>query len=95
MTINKASVAQRKLFFALCKDVGLTGDQAKDKAKKKFKLKSFKDIESKQISQLIDKLQERSEKPKEKHNHSFELEAKSNKHSFYSCECGTIVIEPR
>ncbi len=90
----KASTAQTKLFFALCKEVGMTSDEAKKRAKKKFKLKSFADIESKQISQLIDKLQEKTEK-EDKHNHDFEIEAKSDKHRFFSCECGTLVIEPR
>ena len=93
-----ASEAQRKLFFALAKEAGFEADAIKERAKKKFGLESFSEISSKQISELIETLQEKTgvkAKPKEKHNHNFELEAKSDKHNFYSCKCGTIVIEPR
>jgi len=96
--MTEASLSQRKLFFALSKEAGFEPEQIKERAKKKFKLESFKDISSVQISELIETLQEKTgvkAKPKEKHTHNFELEAKSKKHNFFSCKCGTIVIEPR
>jgi len=91
-TMTNASIAQRKLFFALCKEAGLESEDAKTRVKKKLELESFKDISSKQISELIEKLQT---KTKEKHDHDFKLEAKSDKYRFFSCTCGTVIVEPR
>lgn len=94
--MKEASQAQIKLFFALVDERGFDKEEIKERAKKKFGLESFTKISSSQISELIEALQGKKEtKPKEKHTHNFELEAKSDKHSFYSCKCGTLVIEPR
>ena len=94
--MKEASQAQIKLFFALVDERGFEKEEIKERAKKKFSLESFSKISSQQISELIEKLQGNKEpKPKEKHSHDFELEAKSDKHNFYSCKCGTLVTEPR
>ena len=94
--MTEASQAQVKLFFALAKEAGFEAETIKERAKKKFGLESFKEISSAQVSELIEKLQTKTGvEPKEKHNHDFETEAKSEKHIFYSCTCGTVVIEPR
>jgi len=52
-----ANEAQRKLFFALVNDGGWDSEEAKEKAKQKFGLQHFTEITSKQISQLIDLMQ--------------------------------------
>jgi hypothetical protein len=52
-----ANEAQKKLFFALINDGGYDADVMKERAKKKYKLEHFNDISSIQISELIDKLQ--------------------------------------
>ena len=90
--MKKSSKSQQSLFFALVRDAGYGSEEMKERAKKKFNLEHFTDISSKQISELIDKLQE---KTKEKHTHDFKLEAKSDKYRFFSCECGTIITQPR
>ena len=94
--MKEASLAQKKLFFALAKERGFEPDVIKEKAKRKFGLESFSTISSSQISELIETLQGNTEtEATEKHTHNFKLEAKSDKHTFYSCQCGTLVIEPR
>ena len=93
-----ASQSQIKLFFALSKEAGFEAEEMKERAKKKFSLESFTEISSAQISELIETLQAKTgvePKPKDKHVHNFELEAKSEKHIFYSCSCGTLTIQPR
>ena len=98
INMTEASQSQTKLFFALAKEAGFEAEDIKERAKKKFGLESFSNISSSQISELIETLQEKTgvkPKPKEKHTHNFEQEAKSEKHIFYSCKCGTLVIEPR
>jgi len=55
--VKPANEAQKRLFFALCSDGGYDADKIKERAKKLYKLEHFNDISSEQISELIDKLQ--------------------------------------
>ena len=55
--VKLANEAQKRLFFALCSDGGYDADKIKERAKKLYKLEHFNDICSEQISELIDKLQ--------------------------------------
>lgn len=52
----KASERQKKYFFVLCRDLGYASEEAKERAKNKFKLEHFGDITSDQLSALIDLL---------------------------------------
>ncbi len=51
-----ATLKQRRLFFKLCSNAGYDIEECKERAKKKFGLSSFKDIQKHQLSQLIDLL---------------------------------------
>lgn len=80
-----ASESQRRLFFALCHDLGYDSEVAKERAKTKLGLGSFKDITSRQLSELIDAMQNKAnlvEGVKEKLNHS---------HRFV-CTCGKALV---
>ncbi len=55
--VKPANEAQKRLFFALCNDGGFDSDKMKERAKLKYGLEHFNDISSTQISELIDKLQ--------------------------------------
>jgi len=90
-----ASEAQRKLFFALCHDLDADSEEMKERAKEKFGVDSFLSISSFQISELIEKLQEKLAKKGIDHDHVWEVEARSRKKTFYSCaKCDAILIEP-
>ena len=56
---NIASVQQRKMFFALAHSLGYEAETVKERAKKHFKLESFKDATKEQLNWLIDKLLEK------------------------------------
>lgn len=53
-TEQSASDNQRKMFFALINDLGHDPIEAKERAKKKYNLISFKDITNWQIQKLLD-----------------------------------------
>lgn len=53
---DKATEAQKKMFFALCNILGHDPVLSKERAKAKFKLEHFGDITRYELSQLIDKL---------------------------------------
>ena len=92
--MEKASQPQVKLFFALCHDAGFDSEEMKERAKKKFGLASFTEINSDQISNLIDTLQKKIPQ----HTHEWEVEAKSERRIFYGCKdknCSALRIEPR
>ena len=93
--VKLASEAQRKLFFALCHDLGLESENAKERAKKKFGVDSFLSISSFQISELIEKLQDKLTKKERTHSHIWEVEARSRKYTLSSCaKCDAVLIEP-
>jgi len=92
--MEKASQPQVKLFFALCHDAGLDTETMKERAKKKYGLEHFTEINSDQISSLIDLLQKQAPQ----HIHQWEVEAKSDNRLFYKCkdaDCKALLIEPR
>lgn len=90
--MEKASQPQVKLFFALCRDAGLNTETMKERAKKKFGLEHFTDINSDQISNLIELLQ----KQVPEHTHQWEVEAKSENRVFYKCKtCPALLIDFR
>ncbi len=62
---NPASDEQRRLFFALCKELGLESEVAKERAKKSYCLLSFSHVSKSQISTLIEKLQRNIEERRE------------------------------
>lgn len=55
--VKPSNEAQKRLFFALGNDAGYDTEVLKERAKVKYKLEHFNDISSEQISELIDKLQ--------------------------------------
>ena len=67
--MNIASESQRKMFFALGKEIGFSANDLKNRAKEKFKLESFTNIESSQINELIDAMQ--SKLKEKEHEHTF------------------------
>ena len=52
----QASGKQKRMFFALCGQLGWDQEMAKEKAKERFKLDSFANISSEQLSRIIDKM---------------------------------------
>lgn len=52
----KATKKQIKWYFYLMKQLGYTGDRAKEIIKKKFNLEHFSDISKETMSYVIDKL---------------------------------------
>jgi hypothetical protein len=52
----QASQSQKRMFFALCNQLGLEAEKAKDAVKRKFKIDSFADISKAQLSEVIDML---------------------------------------
>lgn len=59
INFNQDSLTKKKrLFFGLCRELGYDTEKEKEKAKKRFKLKSFSEIKEYQINQLIDILNE-------------------------------------
>jgi len=51
--IKSAGEVQRKMYFAVAKSAGYESEKAKEMAKKQFKLESFNNITSEQISKMI------------------------------------------
>jgi len=65
---NYASMAQKKMFFALGHELGYDPEILKERAKKYFKLETFTKATKDQLCFLIDKLiakQQEKEKPAE------------------------------
>lgn len=58
---RKISEPQKRLFFALCNNLDIDSDRAKEKAKKKYGAEHFKDLSMEQAALLIDALEERIE----------------------------------
>lgn len=56
MLEDKASEQQRRMFFAICNDLGHDAETAKERAKAKYKLEHFADITKYELSTLIDRL---------------------------------------
>lgn len=48
---------KKRYFFALCRELGYDKIEAKERAKKRFRLDSFRDISLYQLNFLIAKLQ--------------------------------------
>ena len=92
--VKLASEQQRKLFFALCHDAEIDSEKAKEKAKKKFGVDSFLSLSSFQISELIEKLQEKIDTKSKDHAHIWGVEARSQHRIFSQCsQCPAIMIE--
>lgn len=51
-----ASDKQRRMFFALCNQLGYNSEEAKDRAKAHFNKESFKDLTKDEVNWLIDQL---------------------------------------
>ena len=51
--INKGRRKMIGKYFALARDLGVTSEDAKNKAKERFRLKSFNDITNEQLGKLI------------------------------------------
>jgi len=52
----QATPKQKRMFFALCKQLGLDAEETKEKVKKKYKLESFANISMTQMSAIIDRM---------------------------------------
>ena len=63
---NLASEAQKKLFFALGNDLGVDPIVLKERAKKKFNLQHFPQINSIQIKELLEAMQNKLQNIKHK-----------------------------
>ena len=50
----QASTQQKRLFFALCNQLGWDSDGAKDRVKKKYHLDSFANVSKEQLTEVID-----------------------------------------
>lgn len=64
---NIATELQRRKFFALVHDLGINTTEAKERAKKKFNLKSFTEITSSQINELISAMEKKIAQVPHKH----------------------------
>lgn len=53
-------LTKKRLFFALCRKLGLGVNQERELARQKFKLKSFADIQEYQLDVIIDQLREKT-----------------------------------
>ena len=51
---NEITRRKKSWFFVLCRKLGYNINLAKDRAKKKFRLESFSDIQEHQLNYLID-----------------------------------------
>jgi len=94
-----ASPAQKRMFFALCKEKGIDSERAEKRAEERFGLGSFKDLTKKQASELIDLLQPSKVKPVDEkpyqHQHHWAEPTVGKWHLFYECvDCSGIQIEP-
>lgn len=56
----QASTQQKRLFFALCNQLGWDSEMAKERVKKKFKLDSFANVSKESLSEVIDVMQRRA-----------------------------------
>lgn len=56
----QASQQQKRMFFALCNQLGWDADAAKEKVKLKYGLESFANISKDQLSDIIDKMDRRA-----------------------------------
>lgn len=56
---RKASTQQKRLFFALCNQLDLDSELAKERAKRKFKREHFADLSVEEMAILLDSLQQR------------------------------------
>jgi hypothetical protein len=54
--MHPASDKQKRYFFVLCADLGYSAEEAKERAKTKYKLEHFNDIQVEQLSELIELL---------------------------------------
>lgn len=52
----QASTQQKRLFFALCNQLGWDSEKIKEKVKKKYKLDTFANVSKEQLSAVIDRL---------------------------------------
>lgn len=52
----QATPQQKRMFFALCKQLGWNAESTKEKVKNKFKLDSFANISKEQLSKIIDRM---------------------------------------
>ena len=57
-----ASPQQKKMFFALGHQLGIDPERLKERAKTKYKLETFTDIKTGQLTPLIDSLQDKIDK---------------------------------
>ena len=58
----QASPQQKRMFFALCNQLGWDVEMAKDRVKKKYKLESFANIRKDQLTEVIDLITQRTNK---------------------------------
>jgi len=91
--MHPASEKQIKYFFVLCRDLGYTAEDAKERAKKKYKLDHFNEITSDQLSQLIDLLLKKMEEKDDKLK-SMDAVIVENGHTITICvSCGEECVE--
>lgn len=91
--MHPASEKQIKYFFVLCRDLGYTADDAKDRAKKKYKLEHFNEITSDQLSVLIDLLIKKMEE-KDNSLKSMDAVIVKNGYTMTICvSCGEECVE--
>ncbi len=53
-------LTKKRLFFALCRKLGLGVDRERELVRQKFKLKSFADIQEYQLDVVLDQLREKT-----------------------------------
>lgn len=56
----QASTQQKRLFFALCNQLGWDCEKIKEKVKAKYKLDSFANVSKEQLSKVIDRMSNRA-----------------------------------
>lgn len=56
----QASPQQKRMFFALCNQLGWDGDQVKERVKKKYKLDSFANVSKDNLTEVIDAMQRKA-----------------------------------
>lgn len=91
--MQPASEKQIKYFFVLCRDLGYTTEDAKERAKKKYKLEHFNEITRDQLSTLIDLLLKKAEE-KDENLKSMDSKIAEAGHAITVCvSCGEECIE--
>jgi len=56
----QASPQQKRMFFALCNQLGWNSEQVKERVKKKYKIDSFANISKTSLTEVIDVMQQKA-----------------------------------